>query len=184
MFVMGRLALIHRGTARTLPPADLLEPLIERTSMHWYWLGDFVDDGMDRSAVFRWAAPDENAGQYMVPRLLWQMANPHENPKRVLLENMCGLFTCVNPAHWQRRRGAFKIPARIVLPDTVEALPVVHHRWAVVVHILRNDAASIVCGHHVGRSSAYQHLARTATITCEECISSWARLGQPYMEVK
>src|SRR5512142_2495343 len=131
---MGRLAMVHRGTTRVKPPPELLEPYIERTDNHWYWLDEFVDDGLDRCAVFVWAAPAEKQGQFMVPRLLWQYAHAEETA-RVLLENVCGLFTCINPAHWRKRQGAVRIPARIVLPEHVEATPVVASH--LTVHIRR-----------------------------------------------
>jgi hypothetical protein len=178
--VVGRLALPHRGrTAHgLLPPEDLLEPLIERTPNHHYWLGDFHDDGLDRSAKFRWAPPDENMVTFMVPRLLWQRANPDVRG-RYLLENTCGLFTCINPAHWRRRQAALQIPARIVVPETVDAVPVAHTQDQLLVHIRRMDAITTVCG----RGAGFVALKRDAPITCDECISAWVRTGQPYVEV-
>jgi len=177
---MGRLAHPHRGGSGGLPPPELLEPFIERTPNHWYWLGEFYDDNVDRSAEFRWAAHAENAGRYMVPRLLWQYAHPEEATKRVMLENTCGLFTCINPAHWDKRRGAIRIPARIVLPDTVEAMPVVYSMETLLVHIRRNDATSPVCG----SGSVHKGLAKHTVITCDDCISTWVRTNQPFTEVK
>lgn len=175
---MGRLALAHRGRAHVLPPIELLEPYIERTNNHWYWLGEFHDNNEDRSAEFRWAAPFESSTLWMVPRLLWQ--HTHADYGRLLLENVCGLFTCINPAHWRKRQGTFRIPARIVLPDTVEATPVMHPLAVLTVHIRRLDSLSTVCGR--GRD---QHaLAKTTVITCDECISAWVRTSQPFTEVK
>lgn len=179
---MGRLALTHRGRAVVSPPAELLEPLIERTPNHWFWLGDFLDDNVDRSAKFRWAAPAEEATTYMVPRLLWHYANPTEPMQRILLENTCGLFTCINPAHWSKRRGAVRIPARIVLPESVEAIPVMQESATLTVHIRWNDAIATVCGHGLRR--AYQNMTKAKVITCDDCISAWVRTNQPFTEVK
>jgi hypothetical protein len=174
---MGRLALTHRGSTKARPPLELLEPFIERTDNHWYWLDEFYDDGLDRSAVFVWAAPAESKAHYMVPRLLWQLANPSDT-ERVLLENTCGLFTCINPAHWRKRQGAVRIPARIVLPEHVEAMPVISSHL-VTVHIRRLDVQHTVCGEvqqvHGG--------SKKTVITCDDCISAWVRSGQPYTEV-
>ena len=179
---MGRLALLHRGRVYDgrLPPAETLEPFIERTPHHHYWLAEFYDDGLDRSAEFKWGAPDEPTVVFMVPRLLWQLAHPTETAKRLLLENACGLFTCVNPAHWRRRQAALQIPARIVVPDTVDALPVAHTQDQLLVHVRRMDAIVTVCG----RGTGFVALKRDAPVTCDECIGSWVRTGQPYEEVK
>jgi hypothetical protein len=179
---MGRLALPHRGHTQTLPPAELLEPWIERTPNHWFWLGDFYDNNVDRCARFRWAAPAEEAATFMVPRLLWHYANPTEPTQRLMLENTCGLFTCINPAHWSKRRGGVRIPARIVLPESVEATPVMHESAALVVHVRWNDAISTICGHGLRR--AYQNMPKTRAITCDDCIGTWIRANQPFTEVK
>lgn len=177
---MGRLALPHRGRAVVLPALALLEPYIDRTGSHWYWLLEFFDDGLDRSAEFPWSPPDENRTNFMVPRLLWQLANPlHQG--RLLLENTCGLFTCINPGHWRKRPVAAKIPARFVLPDNVEAVPVTHVNAMITVHVRRSDAQSTLCG--VGGRGCVA-LDKKAPVTCDECISTWVRSGQPYTEVK
>jgi hypothetical protein len=174
---MGRLAFPHKGRANVLPPPELLEPYIERTEYHWYWLGEFCDNHFDRCAEFRWAPPAEHHTLFMVPRLLWQLAHPGESPR--LLENTCGLFTCINPGHWRRRGAGVVIPARIVLPGHVDATPVVSPSSAIHVHIRFSDTEHTVCGH----GPKYAGLDKTAVITCEECISSWVRTGRPYTEV-
>ena len=177
---MGRLAMRHRKPSRHRPPAELLEPFIERTPNHWYWLGEFYDDGLDRGAEFRWAPYAENLAYYAVPRLLWHLANPDEPSVRALLENTCGLFTCINPAHWAKRRGAIRIPARIVLPEHVEAMPVMAANAVLTVHIRRVDSINTVCGH----GPAHQGCAKTAVITCDDCINAWVRTNQPFTESK
>lgn len=174
---MGRLAMVHRGRAHVLPPMELLEPYIDRDKHHWYWLGEFHEDWQDRSAEFRWAAPSENPTVFMVPRLLWQLTHP-EHTGRLLLENACGLFTCINPEHWRVRRGGFRIPARIVLPGHVEAMPVTSPQ-AVIVHIQRHDVPHTVCGEGVWLHGT----DKKTVITCDDCISAWVRTGQPYTEV-
>lgn len=179
---MGRLALLHKGRLvdGKLPPMEVLEALVERTPNHWYWLGEFYDDNLDRSAEFLWAPPNENPVKFMVPKLLWQLTNPEVDTKRILLENTCGLFTCINPGHWRKRLTSIRIPARIVLPDSVEATPVVYPHVMVSVHIQRHGSLHPVCGGGKG----WTGLHKSAPITCDDCISSWVRTGQPYLEVK
>lgn len=175
---MGRLALTHQGRTRILPPVELLEPYIERTDHHWYWLGEFYDDKLDRSAEFRWAPPAEKTAVFMVPRLLWQLAHP-DTPAR-LIENTCGLFTCINPSHWRKRGPGVVIPARIVLPEHVLAMPMVSQSNNLVVHIRRLDTPHVVCG------ASGKHMdggGKKTVVTCDDCISAWVRTGQPYTEV-
>ena len=178
---MGRLALPHQGRidGDFLPGLDVLEPFIERTPNHWYWLDDFATEGFDRSAKIRWAPPGHNKVTFMVPRLLWQHANPDANHFRLLLENTCGLYTCINPEHWRPRHPTFRIPARIVLPDTVDAMPTAHPHATVTVHIKHDDALVAVCGH----ATVLFPLKKSAPITCEECISHWVRKNLPFTEV-
>ena len=186
---MGKLAFTHRGRSMLLPPAELLEPHIERTDNHWYWCGEFVEDPFDRCAYFDWAPPFEVNTRWMVPRLLWQYANPAVSPRRAMLENTCGLFTCINPAHWRQRRGAIRIPARIVLPDSVDAVPVsmnnvtVDPYWQaelLVVHVRRIDSINTMCG----AGPKHHGMAKTTVITCDDCIGAWVRANQPFTEVK
>lgn len=180
---MGRLALAHRGRVvdGLLPPMEVLEPHIERTPNHWYWLLEFFDDGLDRSAEFRWGPPDETKATFMVPRLLWQMAHVGEVPKPLLLENTCGLFTCINPAHWRDRRGALRMPSRIVLPDNVENVPVAHPNALLTVHIRQHDSSHTICGLMGNHCNV---LVKKAPVTCDDCISAWVRSKHPYEEVK
>lgn len=176
---MGRLAMTHRGRASVKPTMDLLEPYIERTDNHWYWLGEFYDDGLDRCAEFDWSPPAERSTKWMVPRLLWQLTNVNDAP-RLMLENTCGLYTCINPAHWKPRNAVVKTPARIVLTGDVEAMPVMHPAATVLVHIRRNDSVNTVCGRHMEMYS----LPKTSAVTCDECIAGWVRTGNLYTESK
>lgn len=175
---MGKLALPHRGRAVVLPPAELLEPFIERTDNHHFWLGEFYDDGLDRSAVFRWAPLAETATSFMVPRLLWHRANPDAPTSRVLLENTCGLFTCINPAHWARR-GAVPPARRIRLGDGA-ARPVIAATSALIVHAMWDDAAHALCG----AGPRTRSFDKTVPVTCTRCITTWVAAGHAYEDVE
>lgn len=176
---MGKLALVHAGRATVLPPRELVEPYIERTPNHWYWLGEFYEDALDRSAEFRWAAPAEKTTRFMVPRLLWQYEHAESLGKRVLLENVCGLFTCINPAHWRTRQGTSPNPARILLSEDGKAWPAVQGQDLVTVHIQLPHEQDVLCD---GRP-LYRNLPKTTVVTCDECIGAWLHLGLPYTEV-
>ncbi len=181
---MGRPALPHRATVCTgqFPPMELLEPLIERTENHWYWLGEFEEDWEDRGAMFPWKPPTEKAGVYSVPKLLWMYANPALFGKRFVIENTCGLFTCINPSHWKRRMGA-ELPAAIVLPEDGDYAPVKSSigRMYNHVHVANKDARSTTCGKRSGFKTR-THVPSNTPITCRECIEHWVRLGRPYTE--
>lgn len=62
------------------------------TGEHWYWLGDFAQDGIDPWPVIR----DEH-GTWQAMRVLL----PIPDGARVHHVNACGLRTCVNPDHWR-----------------------------------------------------------------------------------
>lgn len=180
---MGRLALSHRGRVLDgqLPPMEVLEPFIERTPNHWYWLDEFFDDGLDRSAELRWGPLGESKATFMIPRLLWQLACAGPVPKQLMLENTCGLFTCINPAHWRDRRVALRMPSRIVLPDSVENMPIAHINALVTVHIRQHDSTHALCGLQGGHCN---ELPKKAPVTCDDCIVTWVRAKRPYEEVK
>lgn len=182
---MGKLAFIHRGRAVILPPAELLEPFIERTDNHWYWLGEFYDDGLERSAEFRWAPPAEHSTRFMVPRLLWQYLHPVRSTKRLMLENVCGLFTCINPGHWTERGVAQDVPTELRLLETSRAWPACFAVTALVptvgalVHILRDDAENAVCGAGGVRHNV-KRVSMTEKVTCYACIAVWVAQKLPY----
>jgi len=178
VYVMGKLALPHRGRAGILPPSELLESFIERTNNHWYWLGEFFDDGLDRSAEFRWAPPAEHSTNFMVPRLLWQYLHPEHTGKRLMLENACGLFTCINPGHWTERGVAQAIPTELRLLETSQAWPA-QTAGIALVHIIRSDAESAVCGAGGARSRLHR-VPLTEKVTCYACIAVWVAQKQPY----
>lgn len=66
---------------RLVEPAD--------TGDHWYWLGDFAREGLDRVPVAK-----RGGRQWPVVRILVPAVG------RVRRVNRCGLRTCVNPDHW------------------------------------------------------------------------------------
>lgn len=176
---MGKLALLHRGRAVVLPPQELLEPHIERTPHHWYWTEEFFDDGLDRSAYFDWAPHAERSTKFMVPRLLWQLAHPNDVGRRVVLENVCGLYTCINPSHWVERGRAHDLPASIVLGGEAAARPMVHP-GATLVHLVRHVEETSACGTARGLAGVVQ----TTPVTCYACIAVWVAQKQPYEEAK
>jgi hypothetical protein len=176
---MGKLALLHRGRSVVLPPLALLEPFIERNPHHWYWTDEFFDDGLDRSASFMWAPPAERAARFMVPRLLWQLAHPEAAGRRLLLENVCGLYTCINPSHWVERGRAHDLPARIVLPEGSEARPVLHPGH-LLVHIARYREDTVTCG----SLRDFEGQPLRTPVTCYACIAVWVAQKQLYEEVK
>lgn len=174
----------HRGSAKVLPPRALLEPHVERTSNHWFWLLEFYDDGLDRTAVFSWAPPAEATGVYVVARLLWCWENDGVGIKRLQLENTCGLATCINPAHWRYQRAIVAKP--MMLPAGADAHLVQYLKVdsfgqprTESVHIVRNDSTYAVCG------VATQRLRSTAgpAITCKTCVTEWQSSGAALCEV-
>lgn len=180
---MPRLALAHTGTTRVLPPKEEVLALVEETPNHFYWLGDFYDDGLDRSAVFPWRPPGEHKAMYMVPRLLWVWANDAVGVKNLKIENTCGLFTCVNPAHW-RKRATIKAAT---LPPGLDVRLVRHQRVIShgdsklpPVHIFAEDRDYAICGLKPnGRT-----LPPDTYVTCPQCLKSWRAAGRPFATTK
>lgn len=80
---------VLRGVAE--PTLDEVMRLVEPadTGDHWYWLGDFASEGLDRVPVIRCGGR-----QWPAVRILVSAAG------RVRRVNSCGLRTCVNPGHW------------------------------------------------------------------------------------
>ncbi len=181
---MHRPAFPHRAVICTgqYPPMELLEPLIERTDNHWYWLGEFVEDWDERGAMFPWQPPSERAGLYSVPKLLWMYTHPAFQGQRFTIENMCGLFTCINPAHW-RRRGGIELPASIVLPEDGEYVPVKSLTGKLYdrVHIALVDARTTACAKRTVFKNRI-HVPANTPITCTGCIEHWVKRGKPYTE--
>jgi hypothetical protein len=66
----------------------LVEPA--DTGGHWYWLGDFMMDGIDPVPVLRL-----EGGTWVVLRVLMPIGD------QVRHVNQCGVRACLNPGHWQ-----------------------------------------------------------------------------------
>lgn len=185
----------HQGAWRgCVPSFDLIEPLLERSDPHWYWLGDFFDDGEYRCAVFPWTTPVGDHVRYVVARLAWEHANPGKRlePRRVF-RNTCELLTCVNPAHFARmptKAELLSIPMTIDESFRLDGMrPQLRSRGKEIDGILINDRAvhigfdnapTAVCGMLMGG----QLLRVTGTpVTCKGCLNAWYSLGRPLVEV-
>lgn len=176
---MGRTALSHRSVVQRgqYPPKELLEPLVERTDNHWYWLGEFYDDNVDRCAEYAWYLDGCLAGRYSVPKLLWSYEHPELNSTKLVIENVCGLYTCINPSHW-KRRVASVIPTRIVLPEGLDAAPAQDRVNSTVVHVVYTDSSAYLCG---WRGAGCRRLDAGTPVTCNACIVAWFRRSKPYI---
>lgn len=163
----------HISTRRALPPRAEVDVLVEITATHWYWLGDFWDDGIDRTPVFRWSVESENRGRYAVARLLWCWANNATSISPLYLEITCGLITCVNPAHVRRIGGPSHA---MTLPSGCGARM---RKSGVAVHIVRDDSTFAICGRNVPRVDA----PLGATVTCRTCVLEWRARGNPLVPV-
>jgi hypothetical protein len=168
----------HMGRVAVLPPRELIEPHVERTDNHWYWLLEFHDDGLDRTAIFPWNPPAEASIRFVVARLLWCWDNDGVGIKRLLLENTCGLATCINPSHWRYVNNP--IETKYTLPLDVEARLVKYNRYQGTVHIAHNDTSYAVCGVAI---RALVH-TQNEVITCKTCVAEWKAAGRPLLEVK
>jgi len=175
---MGIRLMGHRGRALVTPPRDLVEPHVERTPNHWYWLLEFYDDGLDRVAVFPWSPPGEYQTQYVVARLLWCWANDGLQIKVLKLENTCGLATCINPDHWRYINNPIAI--LYTLPPGTGARLVKYTKYQGTVHITREDTTYAVCG----VSTKALTSTSDVVISCKQCVAEWKALGRPLLEVK
>jgi hypothetical protein len=183
---MGARLMTHRGRSVVTPPRELVEPHVERTPNHWYWLLEFFDDGLDRTAVFPWSPPAEHQVQFVVARLLWCWENDGLQIKNLKLENTCGLATCINPDHWRYINNpisiTYTLPAGVgarLVQYTSKAGSVRYVQGS--VHIAHDDTSYTVCG------VALRPLASTklgVVITCKTCVAEWRALGRPLLEVK
>lgn len=170
------------------PPSSELKPLIDKVSDaafgHWYWEGDVHDDRLSRTPVFRWApAGWPHRGIYVVARLLWCETNARE-PRRLMLDNTCGVYACVNPAHWIDARR----PRLWTLPDESDALLVrrSYPTRVPVVHVRAGDSSFAACGIDVSRSHGgfiASVEASRVPITCDDCLKTWLGLQRPLKEI-
>jgi hypothetical protein len=178
----------HMGRTGVLPPRELVDPLVEITTNHWYWLGEFYDDNLDRTAIFPWASPAESPSRFVVARLLWCWANDGIGIKRLQLENTCGLMTCINPSHWRYIRSAvtgnFTLPlgadAYLARYGSVHDIHQSTNGTLRSVHIVRHDNSYTVCG------VSTKSLCSTddPLVTCKTCVVEWRRSGAMLVEVK
>jgi len=157
---MGKLAAPHARPSAARPLRSDVDPLVERTATHWYWLGEFTDDPLgDCAPAYR---------SFSVVRLLWEWEHGRDG-RRLVLENTCGVYACVNLAHW-RRRGAPAV-AR-VLPAGQGAWPARGSAGCFVTHVSRADTSHAACG---ARVSVFD--AAPGVITCRACVKSWVSGG-------
>jgi len=183
-----RLMPSHRGYAGDqLPPLPLLERLIDQASSpHWYWAGDFADDGAGlRYAAYAWAPPGEATVVYCVARVLWAYAK-RQSLFRQRLRNLCDLTTCVNPAHFERSQsrgdavGPVTLPTDLATADGTGAR-LVYLNGAPTVHILRDDTAYAAC-----YAAALRHVVTApagTVITCARCVTAWRGFDRPLQAV-
>lgn len=183
---MGRLMPGHRGyVGEHLPPLELLEPLVDKSGDHWLWDGDFAEDDGLRFATFSWTPPAESKARFAVAKVLWSYAN-NESLHHRRFRNMCGLTTCVNPAHFERvgleREQAstpMTLPDGLKLPDGLGASIVKLHR-SVDTHILREDSGFTACY----KRADVDYTAKPGTvITCAACLEEWREFDRPLLEV-
>lgn len=172
---MGRLVPLHVGARPATPPTpDLFEPLVDKTDgPHWYWNGDFADDGDLRHAVLR-----HGGRSHVVIRLLWEHVNGASLSRRSL-RNECGLMTCVRPDHFAlvepRQHVRHALPSPCVLAGGDRA-DVVNVDYA-VTHILVEGATWYACQRR--RVPATVLVPAGTEITCVDCVRAWASLGRP-----
>lgn len=166
-------------SGRMNPPDHLIDPLVEKTDNHWYWLGEFRDDGLDRYATINWAPPSESTGSYVIVRLLWARQHQGEVPPRLVLGNACGLFTCINPSHWVEIVSNRK--KKIALPKGCGARPcVLRHGNGKTVHIARDEDEFTICG----LTKFARSLPISSVINCKDCIASWRSTNSPLIEAE
>jgi len=170
--------LSHIGRSNVLPPRVLVDPLVEVTSLHWYWLGEFYEDGLDRAAVFPWAPPAEVTTKFIVARLLWCWANDGVSIKRLQLKNTCGLSTCINPDHWRYANPPGDV--RYILGPGTDARLLEYPHPPSTTHIVRDESPYAMCGVSIQRFVP----AQQSVITCRDCVQEWKGYGRPLLEVK
>jgi hypothetical protein len=163
---MGKLALRHAHPRMPAPPRGDVEQLVEHTANHWYWCGEFTGDPLgDNAPVFR---------SFSVVLLLWDWEHGRDG-RRLILENACGVYACVNPTHWRRRGAAVlsgSAPHSPVLPTGEDAWPAQGVPGGYAVHVVREDARSAICG------VTYHRRTDAGTIvTCRACVRAWLARG-------
>lgn len=180
---MGKILISHPGAHPDVgwwPPLEAFAKHVEKTDTHWYWLDEFLDDRLERTPVFRWVVEDHNVTTWAVARLLWCIEHDALHRKHLTLENTCGLYTCINPAHWMNPikvgDGDFTLPS-----DSGGSMRSVQfNRRLRVVHIVPADAGYTMCG----LRSPNQTHPTGDIITCAPCLKEWRGYGRPLLEVK
>ena len=174
------------GRVIVLPPRELVDPLVEITPNHWYWLAEFHDDGAGPTAIFPWTPPAELSSRFVVARLLWCWDNDGVGIKRLLLENTCGLATCINPRHWRYANDPADKAYTLgqVVDGGVEAKLLEYPHGlagrAATVHINPTDTNYTMCGASTRRLIT----TRKTVITCDDCVKEWLGYGRPLVEVE
>lgn len=167
---------------------------------HWYWDDEFHVGPFARTPVFRWSPTGQGRrGIYVVARLLWVEANPGER-KRLELRSMCGVYCCVNPAHWENmsRERVWTLPgesaAELVrctyLADVLDPIDktVEGYEQRTTVHIRVKGSMFAACTsrlmrHGRRRNNKTEVLVEREPITCEKCLAEWRKLGRLLEEV-
>jgi hypothetical protein len=161
-----------------LPPRDLVDPFVEVTPNHWYWLAEFHNDGEGPTAIFPWAPPRESSTQFVVARLLWCWENDGVGIKRLILENTCGLATCINPRHW--RYANTPTDKHYTLGAGTDARLLEYPYHPNTVHIVRSESLYAMCGVSIRKFLTARH----KVITCDDCLKEWRGYGRPLEEIK
>jgi len=172
----------HFGRTVVIPPRELVDPFVEVTPNHWYWLAEFHDDGAGPIAIFPWTPPAEVSVQFVVARLLWCWDNDGVGIRRLFLENTCGLATCINPRHW-RYANPPTDKAYTLGPSDIARLLQYPHMSAGrpgTVHIGIVDTNYTMCG----ASTRRLRTTKEAVITCEDCVKEWQGYGRPLIEIE
>jgi hypothetical protein len=178
---MGALLPSHVGRAVVVPPRELIDPHVEITPNHWFWLLEFHETETGPTAVFPWTAPAENSTRYVVARLLWCWDNDGFGIKRLRLENTCGLATCINPRHWRYVKDLASRKFMLVAGSDARLFSYAHaaEEGSKSIHIVPHEAYYTMCGASLRRLVT----SREKIITCEDCLSEWRAYGRPLEEV-
>ena len=163
---MGVQQLSHQSTKFGLPPLELLEPNIDRTPTHWYWLGDFTNNLFVKLPIIRWSPSHVDPIVFSVGRLLWCWTYPDRVRPRLSLVNTCDVPACINPAHWRKQGLEASLPLFLAETDDARAVQIKHALDK--THIAHNDSSFTLCGKTHAR-----HLDVSTAITCQECVKTW-----------
>lgn len=175
---MGVRLQTHIGRSVVLPPRELVDPFVEVTPNHWYWLAEFHDDGEGPTAIFPWKPPGEHTTQFVVARLLWCWENDGVGIKRLVLHNTCGLNTCVNPRHWRYANAPADKAYGLAPGATAKLLE--YPNAPNTTHIIPEESTYAMCGAAIRRFRT----TKKTVITCEDCLQEWKGYGRPLLEIE